>query len=74
MIPTEPAMPTEPDDSKSFERLANQKQPGIATEFYEFLRDNKKWWLLPILILIGGFGILVALASTGVAPFIYTMF
>jgi Family of unknown function (DUF5989) len=74
MIPTEFAMLPEPDEFKSFERLANQKQPGIATEFYEFLRYNKKWWLLPILLLIGGLGILVALASTGVAPFIYTMF
>jgi len=67
-------MPTKPDDLSKFDRLASQKQPSIAAEFYEFLRDNKKWWLLPILILIGGFGILVALASTGVAPFIYTMF
>jgi Family of unknown function (DUF5989) len=67
-------MPLEPNESDGFERLANQKQPGIVAEFFEFLRDNKKWWLLPILILIGAFGILVALASTGVAPFIYTMF
>lgn len=67
-------MTSKPDEPGRLERLAREKQPGIATEFYEFLRDNKKWWLLPILILIGGFGILVALASTGVAPFIYTMF
>jgi Family of unknown function (DUF5989) len=67
-------MPLEPSERDRLERLANQKQPSIAVEFYEFLRDNKKWWLLPILILIGVFGILVALASTGFAPFIYTMF
>jgi Family of unknown function (DUF5989) len=67
-------MSSKPDEPSRFEQLAREKQPGIATEFYEFLRDNKKWWLLPILILIGGFGILVALANTGVAPFIYTMF
>jgi hypothetical protein len=67
-------MPLGPDEQNRLERLANEKQPGIAAEFYEFLRDNKKWWLMPILILIGAFGILVALASTGAAPFIYTMF
>jgi membrane-bound ClpP family serine protease len=67
-------MPLGPDEPNNLERLANEKQPGIAAEFYEFLRDNKKWWLMPILILIGAFGILVALASTGAAPFIYTMF
>jgi hypothetical protein len=67
-------MPAAPDDRNRLERLANEKQPSIVAEFYEFLRENKKWWLLPILLLIGAFGILVALASTGVAPFIYTMF
>ncbi len=67
-------MPAEPNEPNRLERLASEKQPGIAAEFYEFLRDNKKWWLLPILLLIGFFGILVALASTGFAPFIYTMF
>jgi len=67
-------MPPDPEESNQLERLAQQKQPGIAAEFLGFLAENKKWWLLPILILIGVFGILVALASTGVAPFIYTMF
>jgi hypothetical protein len=67
-------MTSEPDKPKSFEELADRKQPSIAVEFYHFLRENKKWWLLPILLMIGLFGILVILASTGVAPFIYTMF
>ena len=68
-------MPLEPDDQlDQFNRLAKQKQPSIVAEFFGFLRENKKWWLMPILILIGAFGILVALASTGAAPFIYTMF
>ncbi len=62
------------DDRERFERLASQDQPGIVAEFYEFLRDNKKWWLVPILVVIATFGIFAALAGTGVAPFIYTMF
>lgn len=63
---------TPPDDD--FERLADQAQPGIAAEFLAFLRENRKWWLLPLLLLIGVFALLVALASTGAAPFIYTLF
>ncbi len=62
------------DDRDRLERLAGQPQPGIVAEFFGFLRENKKWWLLPILLMIGVFGLLVILASTGVAPFIYTMF
>jgi hypothetical protein len=68
-------MPLEPDEEfDRFNRLANQKQPSIAAEFYDFLRENKKWWLLPILIVIGLLGLAVALASTPIGPFIYTMF
>jgi hypothetical protein len=67
-------MPQRPDEPNRFENLANQKPPGLVAEFYDFLRDNKKWWLLPILIVIGIFAILVALASTPAAPFIYTLF
>ncbi len=67
-------MADQPDRSHDLERLANQHQPGVAAEFLAFLRENKKWWLLPILILIGVSAILIALASTGAAPFIYTLF
>jgi len=67
-------MPPEPNEPNRLERLANEKQPSIAVEFLDFLAENKKWWLLPILILIGVFGILVILAQTSLAPFIYTMF
>lgn len=63
-----------PNPADDLERLASQEQPGIAAEFVAFLRENKKWWLLPILLLIGLSAILIALASTGAAPFIYTLF
>lgn len=62
------------DDPDRLERLAQQSQPSLVAEFFAFLRDNKKWWLLPILLLIAVLGLLIALASTGAAPFIYTMF
>ena len=43
-------------------------------EFWQFLKYNKKWWLLPILIVLLLFGVLVFLAGTSAAPFIYTIF
>ncbi len=63
---------TEPQ--KSFDELKEQSRSGLIAEFMYFLGQNKKWWLLPILIVIGMVGILVLLAGTGAAPFIYTMF
>ena len=44
-------------------------------EFWEFLKVRKKYWLLPILILLALFGALIVLTQgTAVAPFIYTIF
>jgi|TARA_B100001094_G_C17689185_1_gene557209 hypothetical protein len=44
-------------------------------EFWDFLRERKKYWLLPILIVLALFGILIVLSQgSAVAPFIYTIF
>jgi drug/metabolite transporter superfamily protein YnfA len=52
--------------------VQGEAAPSLASEFWEFLRHNKKWWLLPILIVLLIFGVLIFLAGTGAAPFIYT--
>ena len=44
-------------------------------EFLDFLKVRKKYWLLPILIVLVLFGSLIILSQgTAVAPFIYTIF
>ena len=44
-------------------------------EFLEFLGQRKKYWLLPIIIVLAFFGFLIVLSQgTAVAPFIYTIF
>lgn len=47
---------------------------GILGELWGFLRENKKWWLLPIIVMFLVFGALIVLSTTGLAPFIYTLF
>ena len=49
-------------------------RPSIFKEFWLFLRENKKYWLLPILIVVALLGALIFMSSTPVAPFIYTLF
>ena len=40
-----------------------------------FLRSRKKYWLLPIIVVLLGFGLLIVLTGgSAVAPFIYTLF
>tara|TARA_E500000178_G_scaffold353023_1_gene417878 strand:+ start:442 stop:594 length:153 start_codon:yes stop_codon:yes gene_type:complete len=44
-------------------------------EFLEFLLERKKYWLLPIIIILALFGVLIVLSQgSAVAPFIYTIF
>ncbi|MDA8822522.1 DUF5989 family protein [Candidatus Pelagibacter bacterium] len=44
-------------------------------EFLDFLRERKKYWLLPIIIVLALFGILIVLSQgSAIAPFIYTIF
>ena len=55
------------------EKLAAQEsRVPLLRDFWHFLLHNKKWWLLPILIVLLLFGVLIFLSGTGAAPFIYT--
>jgi hypothetical protein len=48
---------------------------NFLKEFLEFLMERKKYWLLPIIIVLAFFGILIVLSQgSAVAPFIYTIF
>ena len=67
-------MPIDPNEKPSFDQLADAPQPSLAAELFDFLKHNKKWWLLPILLMMGLFGVLMAMAASGAAPFIYTLF
>ena len=47
----------------------------LVREFWLFLRVRKKWWLAPIVIVLGLMGLLiVATQGSALAPFIYTLF
>ena len=44
-------------------------------EFWDFLKARKKYWLIPIFIVLALFGALIILSQgSAVAPFIYTIF
>lgn len=61
--------------SSEFEKAAAaQAGAGFFSELWGFLKTNKKWWLLPVLVVFLALGLLVLLSSTGIAPFIYTLF
>ncbi len=52
--------------------MANQ---SIISEFWEFLKFRKRYWLLPIVVVLLLLGALIAFTQTSaVAPFIYALF
>lgn len=61
-------------DRDTFERAAQKGRSSLSGEFLHFLKTNKKWWLLPILVFMAIFGMLVLIGGSGLAPYIYTFF
>jgi hypothetical protein len=52
-----------------------QRRFGIAGELVSFFWENKRWWMLPIIVALLLAGVLILLAQSSViAPFIYTLF
>lgn len=52
--------------------MANQ---SIIVEFWEFLKVRKRFWLLPIVVVLLLFGALIVFTeSSAIAPFIYALF
>ncbi len=48
---------------------------SLVKEFWEFLKVRKKWWLLPIIVVMVLVGSLLVFAQgSALAPFIYTIF
>lgn len=65
---------TSDDNDNDFVSQAAGKRTGLVTEFVGFLKENKKWWLAPIILSILLLGALVVLGGSAAAPFIYTLF
>jgi hypothetical protein len=50
-------------------------QPPVSNEFWDFLKQNKIWWMTPIILVLLGLGLLILLTDEdAIAPFIYTVF
>ena len=58
-----------------FEHVArSQRQIWLLGELWALMRHQRKYWLVPIVVVLLMLGLLVSLSGTAVAPFIYTLF
>ena len=61
-------------DDQDFSKQAEQATPGLVREFFDFLRENRKWWLLPIILTLLLVGVLLIFGASPLSPFIYPFF
>jgi hypothetical protein len=48
---------------------------GFLTEFFQFVGHRKKYWLLPVFVMMLVFGgLLILTKGSAIAPFVYTLF
>jgi hypothetical protein len=58
----------------SFLEQAERPARSFASELWDFVRSNKKWWLTPIILVLVLLGAILVIGGTAAAPFIYTLF
>ena len=57
------------------EETKSESKLSILTEFWDFLKTRKKWWLGPIIFILLLMSLLIVLTEgSAVAPFVYTLF
>ena len=58
----------------SIDDVSDDQSQGLLKEFWSFLMHNKKFWLIPIILIFLLFGLLIIFGGSSVAPFIYPLF
>jgi len=62
------------DPGDRFLEQARRSRPSLIREFWQLLRDHKKWWLTPVVIALLVLCLFALLSTSAAAPFIYTLF
>ncbi len=65
---------TRHDQSGEFIDSMERSSQGFLAEIFRFLKAERNWILIPIIIMLLLFGALVVLGGGAMAPFIYTLF
>jgi hypothetical protein len=64
-----------PSHADAEQLILGDQEMAVISELWRFARVRKKFWLLPILIVMLAFGgLLILTQGSAVAPFIYTLF
>ena len=59
---------------KRFEKAATKGDQGLLVEYLRFLSQNKKYWMIPLIVVLLLIGLLVMLGGSVAGAFIYPIF
>ena len=62
------------EEHSVFEKESGSQRTVIMIELWDFLKYNKKRWLLPILVLLALLSAMIIIGGSAAGPFIYTLF
>jgi hypothetical protein len=68
---------TEQNDRRGADLLAEkarQRRTSFLADYWQFLRHERKWWMLPVLVVLFLAGGVIVLAGTAGAPLLYALF
>ena len=54
--------------------LSEGRDPGLLSDLWDFMKTSRKWWMLPMILMLLLLSGLLVLSHTAVAPFIYSLF
>jgi hypothetical protein len=57
-----------------FASLAGQRRASFLTELWHFARQNARWWMTPIVVILLLLGLLVLAGGSGAGPLLYPLF
>jgi len=53
----------------------NLQTMDFLRDLWSYMKERKKWWLVPLIVILVIFGLIIVLSSgSAIAPFIYTLF
>jgi Family of unknown function (DUF5989) len=62
-------------EERDFQAIARSaREASFVEELWILLREHKKYWMIPVLVVLLLFAVLVVLSGSAAAPFIYTLF
>tara|TARA_B100001248_G_scaffold190494_1_gene145813 strand:+ start:1797 stop:1988 length:192 start_codon:yes stop_codon:yes gene_type:complete len=60
-------------NSKLEDKLKDKRNRFFGAELLRMLIENKKYWMIPMLLILFLFGLLILASNSPIAPFIYTL-